>query len=66
MTTLTAAIFCEGGLFVAQCSEVDVASQGESHESARVNLVEALLLYFEDADVEIGERPVIQPIDTAV
>ncbi|CAN5815791.1 hypothetical protein BH24ACT15_BH24ACT15_07640 [soil metagenome] len=43
-----------------------MASQGESHESARVNLVEALLLYFEDADVEIGERPVIQPIDTAV
>jgi predicted RNase H-like HicB family nuclease len=63
---LTAAISREGDQFVAQCLEVDVASQGQTHEEARANLVEALLLHFEDTDVEVGERPVIEPIDVAV
>lgn len=63
---LTAAITREGDWFVAQCLEVDVASQGKSLEEARDNLAEALSLYFEDADVEVGERPVIVPIDLAV
>ncbi|MGI9015636.1 MAG: type II toxin-antitoxin system HicB family antitoxin [Euzebya sp.] len=66
MATLTAAISREADLYVAQCLEVDVASQGSSHEEARENLVEALLLYFEDADVAVGETPVIEPIDIAV
>lgn len=35
---LTAAITREGKLFVAQCLEVDVASQGTSVEEARANL----------------------------
>lgn len=66
MKNLTAAISQEDNYFVAQCLEVDVASQGSSHEEARANLVEALLLHFEDADVEVGPRPVIEPIDIAV
>lgn len=60
---LTAAISREGDWFVAQCLEVDVASQGSSFDEARANLVEALTLFFEDSDVEIGEAPVITPID---
>lgn len=63
---LTAAISREGDLFVAQCLEVDVASQGPTFEEARDNLAEALSLFFEDGDVEVGEAPVITPIDVAV
>lgn len=37
----------EDDLFVAQCLEVDVASQGESPDEAVANLREALELHFE-------------------
>jgi predicted RNase H-like HicB family nuclease len=63
---LTAAISEDGEWFVAQCLEVDVASQGATLEDARANLVEALVLYFEDSDVEVGQPPVIAPIEIAV
>lgn len=43
----TAATWQEGDWFVAQCIEVDVASQGETEEEALANLREALELYFE-------------------
>jgi len=43
----TASVWQEGGWFVAQCREVDVASQGESEEEALSNLREALELHFE-------------------
>ena len=45
--TFTASISREDDWFIAQCLEVDVASQGESEEEALVNLREALELYFE-------------------
>jgi len=41
------AITREGEWFVAQCLEVDVASQGASPEEALANLREALELYDE-------------------
>ena len=44
---LTASVWREGEWFVAQCLEVDVASQGESEEAALRNLREALELHFE-------------------
>ena len=37
----------EDDLFVAQCLEIDVASQGESPDEAVSNLREALELHFE-------------------
>ena len=43
----TAHLWREGDLWVAQCLEVDVASQGESEEEALANLKEALELFFE-------------------
>jgi len=43
-----AAITREAGGYVAQCLEVDVASQGSSPEAALLSLKEALELYFED------------------
>lgn len=36
----------EGAWYVAQCLEVDVASQGETEEQAMANLNDALLLHF--------------------
>ena len=54
---LTAIIEREGDSYVALCPEVDVASQGDSVDQARANLVEALTLFFETAsDEEIRER----------
>ena len=45
--TFTASISREDRWFIAQCLEVDVASQGESEEEALINLREAVKLYFE-------------------
>jgi predicted RNase H-like HicB family nuclease len=36
--------------YVAPCPELDLASQGDTVESARQKLVEALELFFESAD----------------
>lgn len=47
MRTFRASVWQEGDLYIAQCLEVDVASQGESEEQALTNLKEALELYFE-------------------
>jgi predicted RNase H-like HicB family nuclease len=46
---LTAVITREGDWHVALCPELDIASQGESIESARDDLFEALTLFFEVA-----------------
>jgi predicted RNase H-like HicB family nuclease len=43
----TATVWQEGEWFVAQCREVDVASQGLTEEEALDNLREALELHFE-------------------
>jgi predicted RNase H-like HicB family nuclease len=42
-----ATVWREGDWYVAQCLEVDVASQGRSEEEALENLKEALELHFE-------------------
>ena len=47
----SATLHKEGRLYVAQCVDVDVASQGGTVEEALANLREALLLYFEDEPV---------------
>lgn len=43
----TASVWQEGEWFVAQCREVDIASQGSTEEEALDNLREALELHFE-------------------
>jgi predicted RNase H-like HicB family nuclease len=63
---LTAAVTKEGTWYVAQCLEVDVASQGETVEEALANLREALTLHFEDAPDAVAElraSPIIVPIE---
>ena len=54
---LTAVIEREGDVYVALCPELDIASQGDTVESAKKNLVEALELFFESADpTEVSQR----------
>ena len=43
---LSASVWKEGRWYVAQCLEVDVASQGRTERSALRNLEDALRLYF--------------------
>lgn len=57
MRQLTAIIEREDDGYVALCPELDIASQGETVESARMNLIEALELFFESADpTEVARR----------
>jgi predicted RNase H-like HicB family nuclease len=54
---LTAIIEREDDMYVALCPELDIASQGDTVEEARANLVEALELFFESADAtEVENR----------
>ncbi len=54
---LTAVIEREGDGFVATCPELDVVSQGDSVEDARMNLLEAVEGFFEVASQsEIRQR----------
>lgn len=54
---LTAVIEREGDGYVSLCPELDIASQGDTIEEARGNLVEALELFFESASpTEIDTR----------
>jgi len=46
---LTAIIEREDDWYVATCPELDIASQGETIEDARSNLLEAVELFFEAA-----------------
>jgi len=48
----TAIIEREGGGYVALCPELDIASQGNTVEQARRNLMEAVELFFETASSE--------------
>ena len=57
MRQLTAIIEREDDGYVALCPELDIASQGDTVEIARTNLVEALELFFESADpTEVARR----------
>lgn len=55
--TLTATIWREDDGFVSLCSELDIASQGDTIEDARDNLREAVELFFDTAHSnEIASR----------
>ena len=54
---LTAIIEREGDAYVALCAELDIASQEDTVEAARRNLIEALEFFFETADpTEVARR----------
>jgi predicted RNase H-like HicB family nuclease len=57
--TLTAIIEREGETYVALCPELDIASQGDSVETARANLREALELFFQCASQDEVKRRLV-------
>lgn len=60
----SASVWQEDGWYVAQCLEVDIASQGKTEEEALTNLREALELYFEPPTPTIG--PQIRSIEAEI
>jgi predicted RNase H-like HicB family nuclease len=54
---LTCVIEREGDAYVSSCPELDIASQGDTIEQARRNLIEAVELFLETADpTEVRQR----------
>ena len=60
----TAVVSQEDECYVAQCQEVDVASQGESQEKALNNLREALELHFDEPRATV--IPSVQTLEIEV
>jgi predicted RNase H-like HicB family nuclease len=56
-----ASIWQEEKWFIAQCLEIDIASQGGTKEDAIVNLREALELYLEEPTPTL--KPYLQTIE---
>jgi predicted RNase H-like HicB family nuclease len=54
--TFSATVAREGDWFVAQCLEVDVASQGSTEAEALANLAEALTLHFDTPTATVFPR----------
>ncbi len=59
-----ASLWREDDWVIAQCLEVDVASQGRSEEEALANLQEALALHFEPPQATTA--PKIRPVEVEV
>ncbi len=59
-----ASVSRDGDCFVAQCLEVDVASQGPTEGQALADLEEALALHFEPP--RASATPKIRPVEVEV
>lgn len=62
--TLTASLTRENDHYVAQCLEVDIASQGETEDEALANLREALELHFEPPVATL--LPTVRPVEVEI
>jgi predicted RNase H-like HicB family nuclease len=60
----SASVWREGKWYVAQCLEVDIASQGRSEAAALKSLGEALTLHF--TDPVATDAPRIRPVEVTV
>jgi predicted RNase H-like HicB family nuclease len=56
--SLQVVIYREGDGFVAQCLNVDVASDGATEAEARANILEALELYFDEPEASADYQTV--------
>ena len=59
MSTLTAVIYKEEDMYVAECPQVGTVSQGETIEEALENLKEATELYLEEFPMTTDSKPII-------
>ena len=66
MNTFTAVVHKEDDFYVAECPQVDTASQGETFEEAVINLKEATELYLEEFPVKQTYRPILTTFEVAV
>ncbi len=64
--TFTAILHQEGDLYVAECPETGVASQGETIELALANLKEATELYLEEFPLETTSHPILTTFEIPV
>ena len=62
--TFSASVWQEGVWWVAQCLDVDVASQGHTEGEALANLREALELHFEEPQATV--IPVTRKIEAEI
>jgi predicted RNase H-like HicB family nuclease len=65
MLTLTAVVHKEEDMYVAECPEVETASQGKTVEEAIRNLKEATELYLEEFPLKNKERPIITTFEVS-
>ena len=63
--TFTASLWQEGHWFIAQCLDIDIASQGETAELALTNLQEAIELHLEPPHATILPKMRTIEIDLA-
>lgn len=64
--TLTAVLYQEEDLYVAECPEIGTVSQGYTIEEAIANLKEATELYLEEFPLPQVSRPFLTTFDAAV
>ncbi len=64
--TLSAVLHKEDDLYVAECPEVGVFSQGYTVEEAVANLKEATELYLEEFPLQEVTRPILTTIEVTV
>ena len=66
LVTLTAILYKEEDMYVAECPEVGTVSQGETIEEAIDNLREATELYLEEFPFEEGRKSLMTTFEVAV
>ena len=59
MKTLTAVLYVEDDMYIAECPQVGTISQGDTVEEAVANLREATELYLAEFPLEGQRRPII-------
>ncbi len=64
--TLTAVLYREEELYVAECPEVGTVSQGYTVEEAIANLKEATELYLEEFPLPLVSKPLMTTFEAAV
>ena len=65
MKTFTAVLHKEEDMYVAECIEVGVVSQGKTMEEALANLKEATELYLEDFPLKEERKPLMTTFEVA-
>ncbi len=63
---LSAIVWKEDDMYIAECPEVGTVSQGKSVEEAIKNLKEATELYLEEFPIKMKTNPLITLFDVSV